>query len=155
MRLFVIMTNLFLEHADKNVCSNILKEGNQFDKLSRRSVLPLHTNKYIHNRMSTLQLIPPEDEYANDILQPLPIERFAQYKSECIKHFPAAIRGHHYLELQERWIRFLNAPENFETSKEISNRCKYTIYAHRNGNAKNCTIFGLTDVATSDDVCIF
>lgn len=100
-------------------------------------------------------LISTDDEYADDVLQPLPIDRFAEYKSECKKHFPIALRGHHYLELQERWIRFLKAPENVEIAKDVSSRCKYTIYAHRSGNAKNCTIFGLTVDATDEDVCIF
>lgn len=105
--------------------------------------------------MSATQLIPTEDEYADDILQPLSIDRFAEYKMECVKHLPISLRGHHYLELQERWITFLNASDNLKISKEISNRCKFNIYAHRNGNAKNCSIFGLTDAATDEDVCIF
>lgn len=93
-----------------------------------------------------------EASMSNDILQPLLIEKLAEYREACAKQLPRSIRGHHFLLLRERWYAFLNAIENQEISKVISRRCKYNLYVHRNGVVNNCTFIAITDEADHDDV---
>lgn len=92
------------------------------------------------------------DPFADDILQPLPIERFADYRNACAQQLPHAIRGHHFLLLQERWIRYLRDPVNKDV--DISARCKYHFFIHRGGNVQNCTFIAITEEATNTDVSI-
>lgn len=99
-------------------------------------------------------LQPTADEFADDILQPLPLERFEEYRAACMKYAPQSHRGHLYLVGQERWLRFWSAVENTSAAERLSDRCKHRVYAHRDGNSSNCTIFGITDDAADEDVSI-
>lgn len=101
--------------------------------------------------MGRAELQPTSDEFVDDILQPLPLDRFEEYRFACMKHAPQSLRGHHYLVVQERWLRYLGA--HAAAAEQLSDRCKHRIYAHRAGVASNCTFFGISDVAKDDDVC--
>lgn len=91
-------------------------------------------------------------EFSNDILQPLPLERFAAYRNECIKHYPLGIKAHHFLFLQERWTRYLQAPANRDFQGQVSAMCVLKFYAHRSGDASKCTIVAIAELVMSSDV---
>lgn len=102
--------------------------------------------------VNNTSLSPTRDEFADDILQPLPLARFNEYREACKSNFPHAMSGHHYLIVQEHWNQFLSDPTNSDVSKQISSRCKHRVYAHRDGVSQNCTIIGITNEDLEEDV---
>lgn len=89
-----------------------------------------------------------DDPFGDDILQPLPIDRFIEYRNVCMSRFPEALRAHHLLLLQERWHKVFTLPVN----REISPRCVYTFYVPKNGNIENCTFIAIAESAIHEDV---
>lgn len=101
-----------------------------------------------------MSLQPTNDEFANDVLQPLPLNRFEEYRLACVDAMPDSFRGHHYLVIQEQWLQYMTAPENAKNVAQLSERCKHRVYVHRSGNANNCTIFGISEGAVDEDVSV-
>lgn len=91
-------------------------------------------------------------DFADDILQPMPVDLMADYRAECAKQLPYALRGHHFLLLQERWIRNITKTENQQLAQNMSNRCKFVFYIHRSGKVENCTFVAIAETATHHDV---
>lgn len=92
------------------------------------------------------------DGFPNDVLQAMPIEQMSKYREACAKQLPHALRAHHFLILQERWIRFMRKPENLNIYNQISPRCKFNFYMHRSGDVNNCTFVAISESAIDDDV---
>lgn len=86
-------------------------------------------------------------DFSNDILQPMPVALLSEYQAACVAHFPYALRGHHFLLLQQRWME-----NGMDEYANISNRLKFVIYVHRNGKSENCTYIAINDSATHHDV---
>lgn len=93
-------------------------------------------------------------ELLDDILQPLPLERYKTYRNECVKHHPSALglRAHHFLFLQERWARHLQSPVNRDFLENASKQCILKVYAHRSGDARKCTFVAITESGTTSEV---
>lgn len=92
--------------------------------------------------------------FADDILQPLSLDRLSEYRKVCEKRAPWALCAHHFLLLHERWLPFFNAPENQKAFQNVCEKCKYHFYAPRNSDINNCTFIAITEGATDDDVSL-
>lgn len=93
------------------------------------------------------------DRFFNDILQPIAPWQISDYIQICSKQLPHAIRAHHYLRMQDRWLKLLAATETNERllRSNISPFCINTIYSTRSGNKRNCTFIAISDEAPGDE----
>lgn len=92
--------------------------------------------------------------YRDDILTPLSIEKFAEYRSVCAKHFPAALRTHHSLLVQERWQRLLQSETMINGIKvsELSPAIQFKFFVPKSGDITNCTLMAMVEEPQCEEV---
>lgn len=93
--------------------------------------------------------------FSDDILQPMTVDQLGQYRAKCAQQLPYTLRGHHFLLLQEQWIRQLADLSNQAMATGISDKCKYKFHVHRRGLIDNCTFVAITETAKHTDVSTF
>lgn len=90
------------------------------------------------------------NNFVNDILQPINDDELLQISTILKENFPKNLRAHHFILMQLKWKRFLNKPENFQLIDNISARCKFNFFKHRNGKLRNCTFVAITTEGNPD-----
>lgn len=90
----------------------------------------------------------------DDILQPLADEELLKYTEILSENLPITLRAHHFLLIQYKWRTILTLPENQIRFDTISNRCKFNLFKHRNGDPRNCTFVAITPEGDPDNIMV-
>lgn len=88
--------------------------------------------------------------FFNDILQPTNNEELLQILNILKENFPNNLRAHHFILMQLKWKLFFKQSENVHLIDNISARCKFNFFKHRNGKLKNCTFVAITTEGNPD-----
>lgn len=83
-------------------------------------------------------------KFNDDILQPIADNELPQIIEILKENLPKNLRAHHFLLMQHKWKTFFSEPTNHHLADQISARCKFNVFKHRNGNRKNCTFVAIT-----------